>query len=174
MAWPVVTRSMSSLSIPQEHPDLEQEAGQKYGIRPVPFQTASKYQSSVTNSYFDILIQYGDQFETLGFRDLIEVKASGERDLDVELRNPEYDITRAIKKVLYSYQGGGDLFSDIGKPVKFTGYMSPDSQLPKELVQLKDELQTILAEMQKKSKGLFTSEIVDPDANGGDCCQNNW
>ncbi len=153
---------------PQEHPDLEQEAGQKYGIRPVPFQTASKYQTAVTNSYFDILIQYGDQFETLGFRDLIEVKSSGERDLDVELRNPEYDITRAIKKVLYSYQGGGDLFSDIGKPVKFTGYMSPDNQLPKELVQLKGELNTILTGMKEKSKGLFTSEIVDPDSNGGD------
>ena len=152
---------------PQEHPDLEQEAGQKYGIRPVPFQTASKYQSSVTNSYFDVLIQYGDQFETLGFRDLIEVKGSGEQDLDVELRNPEYDITRAIKKVLYSYQGGGDLFSDIGKPVQFTGYISSDNQLPKELVRLKGELQTILVEMSKKGKGLFTSEVVDPTADNG-------
>jgi len=152
---------------PQEHPDLEQEAGQKYGIRPVPFQTANKYQASVTNSYFDILIQYGDQFETLGFRDLIEVKARGEGDLDVELRNPEYDITRAIKKVLYSYQGGGDLFSDIGKSVKFVGYMSPDNQLPDELVKIKGQLQTILMDMEKKSKGLFSSEIVDPDANGG-------
>lgn len=152
---------------PQEHPDLEQEAGQKYGIRPVPFQTESKYQASVTNSYFDILIQYGDQFETLGFRDLIEIKAGGERDLDVELRNPEYDITRAIKKVLYSYQGGGDLFSDIGKPVKFVGYISQDRKLPEELVQLKGQMQTILAEMEKKGKGLFTSEIIDPDSDGG-------
>ena len=159
---------------PLEHPDLEQEAGQKYGIRPVPFQTASKYQSSVTNSYFDILIQYGDQFETLGFRDLIEVKSSGERDLEVELRNPEYDITRAIKKVLYSYQGGGDLFSDIGKPVKFSGYMSPDNQLPKELVQLKGELQTILTELQEKGKGLFSSEIVDPNKRWWFRSQNDW
>ncbi|MCI5147493.1 MAG: ABC transporter permease, partial [Candidatus Electrothrix sp. AR3] len=54
---------------PAENPALEQEAGQEYGIRPVPFQTASKYQASVTNSYFDILIRYGDQFEVLGFRD---------------------------------------------------------------------------------------------------------
>jgi ABC-2 type transport system permease protein len=152
---------------PQEHPDLEQEAGQKYGIRPVPFQTESKYQASVTNSYFDVLIQYGDQFETLGFRDLIEVKASGERELEVELRNPEYDITRAIKKVLYSYQGAGDLFSDIGKPVQFIGYMSSDSRLPEELVQLKGQLQPILAEMEKKGKGLFSSELIDPDGGGG-------
>lgn len=152
---------------PLEHPELEQEAGQKYGIRPVPFQTASKYQSAVTNSYFDVLVQYGDQFETLGFRDLIEVKAAGEQELNVELRNPEYDITRAIKKVLYSYQGGGDLFSDIGKPVAFTGYLSSDAALPEELVQLKGELQSILAEVEKKGHGLFTTRLVDPDADGG-------
>lgn len=152
---------------PQENPDLEQEAGQKYGIRPVPFQTASRYQASVTNSYFDVLVQYGDQFETLGFRDLIEVKAGGETELDVELRNPEYDITRAIKKVLYSYQGGGDLFADIGKPVEFVGYISSDSRLPEELVELKGELQTILDDMENKAQGLFRSEIVDPDGDGG-------
>lgn len=152
---------------PLEHPELEQEAGQKYGIRPVPLETASKYQSSVTNSYFDLLIQYGDQFETLGFRDLIEVKSEGERDLQVELRNPEYDITRAIKKVLFSYQGGGDLFAGIGKPVTFTGYLSPDAKLPKELADLKKELATILADMQKEGGDRFSSKMVDPDAEGG-------
>ncbi len=152
---------------PLEHPELEQEAGQKYGIRPVPFQTASKYQAAVTNSYFDLLVQYGDKFEVLGFRDLIEIKAAGEENIDVDLRNPEYDITRAIKKVLYSYQGGGDLFAGIGKPVEFTGYMSPDQKLPEELVGLKKELLTILADMEKEGGKLFTSRLLDPDAEGG-------
>jgi ABC-2 type transport system permease protein len=156
---------------PLEHPELEQEAGQKYGIRPVPFQTASKYQAAVTNSYFDLLVQYGDQFEVLGFRDLIEIKAASEENIDVDLRNPEYDITRAIKKVLYSYQGGGDLFAGIGKPVQFTGYMSPDGKLPEELINLKKELQTILADMAKEGGALFSSRIVDPDADGGTIAQ---
>jgi len=152
---------------PLEHPDLEQEAGQKYGIRPVPFQTASKYQAAVTNSYFDLLIQYGDQFEVLGFRDLIEVKMAGEQDLQVELRNPEYDITRAIKKVMYSYQGGGDLFSDIGGDIKFTGYVSANGKLPEELVSLRSDLETLLGEMQKKSNNKFSFSFVDPDAGDG-------
>ncbi len=77
---------------PAEEPELEQEAGQKYGIRPVPFQFASKYQSSVVNSYFNVLIQYGDEFETLGFRDLIEIKSRGESDLNVDLRNPSMTL----------------------------------------------------------------------------------
>jgi ABC-2 type transport system permease protein len=152
---------------PLEHPELEQEAGQKYGIRPVPFQTASKYQAAVTNSYFDLLIQYGDQFQVLGFRDLIEIKSANEENIDVDLRNPEYDITRAIKKVLYSYQGGGDLFAGIGKKVEFTGYMSPDGKLPAELVALKKDLQAMLADMGQEGGTLFTSRFVDPDAEGG-------
>lgn len=152
---------------PAEHPELEQEAGQKYGIRPVPFQTASKYQAAVTNSYFDILIRYGDQFETLSFRDLIEVKAQNEQSLDVELRNPEYDITRAIKKVLFSYQGGGDLFSSISKPVALTGYFSPDDKLPKELVRLKADLLALAKELEAQGSGRFTAAVVDPDADGG-------
>jgi ABC-2 type transport system permease protein len=152
---------------PAEKPELEQEAGQKYGIRPVPFQTASKYQASVTNSYFDILIRYGDQFEVLGFRDLIEVKAQSERNVDVELRNPEYDITRAIKKVLYSYQGGGDLFSSISKPVGLTGYFSADAQLPEELGKLKAEFLALAKELEQQSNGRFTSSVLDPGADGG-------
>lgn len=152
---------------PADHPDLEQEAGQKYGIRPVPFQTASKYQASVTNSYFDILIRYGDQYETLGFRDLIEVKAQDEQNLDVELRNPEYDITRAIKKVLYSYQAGGDLFSSMKKPVELIGYFSADERLPKELVSLKSELMGLTQELEAESGGRFSATMVDPETNGG-------
>ena len=152
---------------PQEHPDLEQEAGQKYGIRPVPFQTTSKYQASVTNSYFDVLIQYGDQFEVLGFRDLIEIKVKGGDDLDVELRNPEYDITRAIRKTLYSYQGGGDLFADIGKPIQFTGYISSSKNLPETLVTLKKDLRIIVDDLQKRGGSQFSYKEVDPDEDGG-------
>jgi len=135
---------------PVENPELEEEAGQKFGIKPVPFQFASKYQSAVVNSYFDILVKYGDQFETLGFRDLIEVKVRSESDLSVDLRNPEYDITRAIKKVLYAYQGAGDLFDNISHPVTFKGYISADDRLPEQLIELKSNL-----------------KIKDPDADGG-------
>jgi len=152
---------------PMEHPELEQEAGQKYGIRPVPFETSSKYQASVTNSYFDILIKYGDQFETLGFRDLIEVKARGERDLDVELRNPEYDITRAVKKVLYAYQGSGNLLDNIKGKVAITGYISADDRLPEQLAALKKELSGIVAQLEKSAPDRISLRFIDPESDGG-------
>ena len=48
---------------PHDDPKVEAEAGSRYGIRPVPFQVSGKYRSSVVNSYFDILVAYGDQYQ---------------------------------------------------------------------------------------------------------------
>ena len=152
---------------PADDPEQEDEANSKYGIRAVPFQIADRYQASLVNSYFDVLVQYGDEYEVLGFRDLIEVKVQGESDLDVQLRNPEYDLTRSIKKVLYGFQGGGSVFDSIAEPVAFTGYISSDDRLPEALVALRGELDGVLAELAEASGGKLTTEIVDPDAGDG-------
>jgi len=150
---------------PADHPDLEREAGEQYGIHPVAFQTASKYQAGVVNSYFDLVVKYGDQFEHLGFQDLIEVKVRGETELDVRLRNPEYDLTRAVKKVLYGYQGGGDLFAGLKAPVTLRAFVSAPAQLPAPLPTLRTDLEALLNEMQAKSNGRFSFEVQDPGAD---------
>ncbi len=99
----------------------EEEAASRYGIRPVPFQTADRYQAAVVSSYFDLVIAYGDQYEKLGFQDLIEVKAYSEDDLDVVLKDPEYAITRAIRKVAGAYQAGGNVFDNLTRSVTLKG-----------------------------------------------------
>lgn len=146
---------------------LESEAAEKYGIRPVPFRMASRYQSGVVNSYFNILVSYGDQYQTLGYEDLIEVKANGERDLDVLLKNPEYAITRAIRKVANAYQAGGNAFTSLDKPVTFHAYVSSADKLPKALADLRKALETTLNEMQQSANGKLKVSFEDPDANGG-------
>ncbi|MEJ2323128.1 MAG: Gldg family protein, partial [Gammaproteobacteria bacterium] len=70
---------------PQQSPELEQEAVEKYAIEPTAFQTADRYQASLVSSWFDILVQYGDQFRTLNYADLIEIKTRAETDLEVRL-----------------------------------------------------------------------------------------
>jgi hypothetical protein len=64
-------------------PDKETEANQTYGIQPTPFQVAGRYEASVINAYFDILVRYGDQNDVLNFRDLIEVERSVTARIDV-------------------------------------------------------------------------------------------
>jgi len=152
---------------PLEKPELEREAGERFGIRPVAFQTASKYQAAVVNSYFDLLIQYGGQHEKLGFRELIEVKDPGEGELEVRLRNPEYDVTRAIKKLLYGYQGGGDIFQGLPRPVAFHGYISAAEKLPEPLPGLLDDLNALLDELADDSGGKLSFDIQDPDDGDG-------
>lgn len=152
---------------PADDPEIENEANTKYGIRAVPFQVQDRYQASLVNSYLDILIQYGDEYEVLSFRDLIEVKASGETDIDVQLKNPEFDITRSIKRVLYGFQGGSSVFANVADPVQFVGYISSDASLPEPLIELKSLLSDTLREVQEEGGEKFSSVILDPDADGG-------
>ena len=150
---------------PREEPDLEEEANQRYNIRPIPFRTADRYQTSLVNSYFDLLLQYGDKHEVLRFTDLIEMKA-GRTGTDVRLRNLEYDLARSIKKVLYGFQGIGALFAGIDRPVDFRGYISSEEKLPKSIALFRSQLMATLKELRKESGGKFKYEIIDPEAKG--------
>jgi len=156
---------------PATDPTLEEEANSRYGIRPVPFEVADRYQSSIVSSYFDILVQYGDQYKTLSFQDLVEVRARGEDDVEVVLRNPEHDITRAIRKVLNDYRAGGNLFETVTGNLQFTAYVSPDAQLPEPLRVFRQALGTVVDEYSAKSDGGLAVEFVDPDAGGGEVAQ---
>ena len=152
---------------PVLHPDKEDEANTKYGIRPVPFQVEDRYQTALVSSYFDILIRYGDEYEVLNHQDLIEIKVEGEGKLDVQLRNPEYDITRAIARVRSEFQSGGSIFDSVRQPVSFIGYISAEDRLPTQLIELQETLTAALEEVKESSTGKFSWQILDPSAGDG-------
>ena len=152
---------------PAEDPEREDEANQKYGIQSVPFQVADRYQSTVVNSYFNVLVEYGDSHQVLGFDDLIEVKAGATSALDVQLRNPEFDLTRAIKQALYSYQASGNLFDGIDGDVELIGYVSDDKKLPEALRNYRKAIGQQLTEARRESRGRFSSRFLDPEAGDG-------
>lgn len=152
---------------PAEHPDLEREANERFGIQATPFQVADRYQAALVNSYFNILVRYGNEHETLGFSDLIEVRKSVNGPAEVMLRNPEYDITRAIKNVLYNYQMGGSLFDRIDEPVEFIAYVSGDELLPRHLLAYKQSIKAQLDDIVPRSGGKFTVRFIQPEARGG-------
>ena len=156
---------------PLEEPELEREAAEKYGIKPIAFQTADKYQAALVNSYFDIVVQYGDEYQVLGFRDLIDVKMLSETEVDVQLRNPEYDITRTLKQVLYAYQSGGNLFLNITKPVTFYGYISNDTLLPEQLQDLRKDVEKTVNDISAQAANKFQVQMLEPEANGGELAQ---
>lgn len=151
---------------PKYHPQMEAEANQEYGIKPVPFQVAGRYESSVVNSYFDILVKYGDQHVVLGFDDLIEVRQLGDGRVDVRLRNLEYDLTKSIKKVVYGFQSLGDIFAKINKPMTLTAVISKDS-LPQPLAKMPENISKVANELVKESDGKLNFQMIDPDQEPG-------
>lgn len=156
---------------PLLNPGMEEEANQLYGIEPVPFQVADRYQSSIVSSYFNVLVQYGDEHEVLGFRDLIDIKATGSSMPEVKLRNPEHDLTRVIKKVLTSYQAGGNLFSTVKGDLAFNAYISAEEKLPSDLQLFSKTVAEVAERYAQQSGGQFTVKVLDPEANGGQVAQ---
>jgi ABC-type uncharacterized transport system. len=151
---------------PVTNPELEDEANQQFGIEPVPFQVADRYQSSIVSSYFNVLVKYGDQYQVLGFSDLIEVRSgSAGTEIEVQLRNPEHDLTRAIRKVLGSYQSGGNLFDTVQDTLTFTAYVSEDELLPEQLREFRGKIDTVLKRYQEQADGRLNVEFIDPDAD---------
>ncbi|HUV90125.1 MAG TPA: Gldg family protein, partial [Anaerolineae bacterium] len=147
---------------PATDPEKEAEANQTYGIRPTPFQVTDRYEASVINSYFDVLIRYGDQSEVLTFDDLIEVVPR--RDgVDVRLRNLEYDLTRSIKKVVYGFQSIDAVLAALSAPAELTLYLTPDA-LPEWLAEVPATIEQVAGDIAGKSGGKFVYRVVNPDA----------
>jgi len=146
---------------PAEHPELEAEANQTYGITPSPFQISGRYEQSVINSYFDVLIRYGDQHVVLGFQDLIEVQTGG-GSVDVRLRNLEYDLTSAIKKVVYGFQSVEAVLAALEEPAELTVYLTPDT-MPEQLSDIPATIEDVAGGIASESNGKFTYDVVNPD-----------
>ena len=150
---------------PMQDPEKETEANQTYGIRPTPLQAADRYGTSVVNAYFDILVRYGDQHVVLNFQELIEVEPYRSGQIDVRLRNLEYDLTSAIKKVIYGFQTIDTVLGALGDPVKLTVYATPNT-LPDSLRDAPAAIRGVAAEIESESGGKFAFEMVDVDSAG--------
>ena len=149
---------------PLSNTDIEAEANQTYGIKPTAFRVSGRHEASVINSYFDILIRYGDQSVVLSFGDIVEVEQLPDR-VDVRLRNLEYDLTRTIKKVVYGFQSIDAVLAAMPNAVQLILIETP-ATLPKPLNATQANIKKVAAEIQSQSNNKFVFETVDPrDAN---------
>lgn len=150
---------------PREDEALEKEANQAYGIKSFPFKIADRLDQAVVNSYFSILVKYGDQYEVLNFSDIIEVQVTGTSNIDVKLRNFEYDLTRAIKKAAFGFQTLDAVLGRLADPAEITVYATMD-KLPESFKKTPDSIDTVLKKLADESKGKLVVGRIDPDAPG--------
>jgi ABC-2 type transport system permease protein len=145
---------------PNEDEALEEELGQSYDIKPVPFRVSGRHEESVVNSYFHILLRYADQYDVLSWQDLIELDVD-QTDVEVRLRNLEYDLTRAIKQLTEGFQNIDAVFAGLDKPAKLTVYVSP-ATLPEEFKDVPARIRTVADDLVERSGGKFRYEQIDP------------
>lgn len=157
----------SKVSVKFENPnadeELEQEVAQSYNIQPLPFRVAARHQQSVVNAYFHILIKYGDEYEVLSVDQLVEVQADNDK-VDVKLKNLEYDITKAIKKVSSGFQSIESVFASMDKPSKLSLFVTP-GKLPEDAKELPTFVNKIATELEEKSGGKFKFEEVNVEGD---------
>jgi ABC-2 type transport system permease protein len=146
---------------PGEDEAAEEEASERYGVRSAPFRLASKHESAIVNAYFALVVKYGDQYVRYGFMELIAVEATPDGDIDVRLRNPEYDLTRAIKKVVYGFRSTHELFERVDDPVKLTVIWTPSS-LPELFSETPEKVRNAARELGESGGEMFAFEEIDP------------
>lgn len=151
---------------PITDPTLEAEANQTYGIRATPLQVADRGGTSLVNSYFDILLRYGDQTVVLNLLDLIEVNEVG-TSLDVRLRNLEYDLTASLQRVMYGFQSLDAVLESLESPATLTLFYTP-ATLPERLKNAPDIVKTVAESIKSRAGGKFEYQLVDlSDASSG-------
>lgn len=148
---------------PATDPDLELDANKLYGIQPIPFQVAERYETSVRNSYFHVLIRHADQHVVLSTDDLVEIRAERDGSTTITTNTLEYNLTRAIKQVVYGFQSVEAVLESLDEPVKLSLIVTPAFLSD----QLALDMETIVEtgqELMETTDGLFLFEVVDPDA----------
>jgi ABC-2 type transport system permease protein len=133
-----------------------------YGISSVPFQVSDRTQQAVVNSYFHLVVRYGDEFEVLGFQDLIEVHLDADEPR-VRLRNLEYDLTRAVRRVSREFQSIDAVIAALPSDATITLYASPDT-FPEGFDELATWVREVGSDLSSRGTSLRFTE-VDPSAD---------
>lgn len=155
---------------PGTDPQAEEEAAQRYSIRPTPFQVEDRFEQGIVNSYFDVLVSYGDQYEVLGFQDLIRIDRGRGAAIEVRLRNFEYDLTRAIKKASSGFRSIDSLFAALrgaagSGPAELALYVTP-ATLPADLNEPRATVVEAARALAERSGGALAFREVDPGPGG--------
>ncbi len=147
---------------PASDASIEEEAGRTYGIQPTPLQVSGRYEASVINAYFDILVRYGDQNVVMNFGDLVQVEQQNDGNVNVTFRNLEYDLTRSIKKVAYGFQSVDSVFASLKDPVTLYMVVTPDT-LPQTYKDAPSTMQKVADDLAQHSGGKLTVKQINPD-----------
>ncbi len=149
---------------PADSEDAKREAKERFGIDPTPLRFATQTEKSVINAYFAIAIEYGDQHAVIGLDDLISVRVLDVGEIEISLKNPEYQLTKTIKKAVSEFSSVDALFASTPGKIQLTAYITPKT-LPENLKEAPAKLKKVVDELVKQSGGKLAFETIEPNSD---------
>jgi ABC-2 type transport system permease protein len=146
---------------PTDSEDAKREAKERFGIDPTPLRFATQTEKSVINAYFTVAIEYGDQHAVIGLDELISVRSVDVGDVEISLKNPEYQLTKTIKKTVSEFSSVDALFASTPGKVQLTAYITPKT-LPDNWKEGPAKLQKLVDELSKQAGGKLAFTTVEP------------
>lgn len=150
---------------PAEDEEAETEAANVYGIVPIPAPVSDRFETSIINFYFDILLVYGDQNTVLNANQLIEVEVFGGDEFEFRLANIEYEVTSSIRNLVSGFQSIDTVLESLSQPAQFQFIYSGDS-LPEDYAEAPDLIRGISEDLNIGGQfQLIEVNVDDPEAN---------
>ncbi|HEX8109135.1 MAG TPA: Gldg family protein [Kofleriaceae bacterium] len=146
---------------PTDSEDAKREAKERFGIDPTPLRFATQTEKTVVNAYFAIAIEYGDQHAVIGLDELIAVRVMDIGELEISLKNPEYQLTKTIKKTVAEFSSVDQLFASTAGKIQLTAYVTPKT-LPENWKDGPAKLQKVVDELTKQAGGKLAYATVEP------------
>jgi ABC-2 type transport system permease protein len=146
---------------PTDSNEAKRVAKERFAIDPQPLRFATQTEKSVVNAYFAIAIEYGDQHAVVGLDELISARQTDLGKIEITLKNPEYELTKAIKKTVSEFSSVDALFASMPGKIQLTAYITPAS-LPENLKEGPDKLKKVVEELTKQSGGKLVYTAVEP------------
>jgi ABC-2 type transport system permease protein len=146
---------------PTDSEIAKREAKERFGIDPTPLRFATQTEQSVINAYFAIAVEYGDQHAVIGLNELILVRPVDVGDVETSLKNPEYELTKTIKKTVAEFSSIDALFASTPGKVQLTAYVTPET-LPDNWKEGPAKLKKVVDDLTKQAGGKLAFTTVQP------------
>jgi ABC-2 type transport system permease protein len=141
--------------------EVTDRATNEFGVKPLQLQVQTADEAAVRNTYFAVVVAYGDQHERFEGRQLWRITALG-TDIVVEPENVEYLLAKSINKVVRGFNSVGAALASKNLEANVSFYFSPEAELPDNLKQVSAHAKKTAEKIRAESAGRFRYTIEDP------------
>jgi ABC-2 type transport system permease protein len=139
--------------------EIQDRASDQFGVKPVGIQMQTSDEETVRNTYFSVVVAYGDQFQRFDQSELYRIVQVGAGlDIRVELQNVEYLVAKAIYKVVRGFQSIGAALATSDLEARIDLYFSPADELPKFLQKVPDYAAKVSKKLADEAMGRLKFE----------------